>query len=421
MKVLIITYYWPPAGGSGVQRWLKFVKYLQNFNIEPVVYTVASPSYLIEDHSLINEVSENIEVLRQPIWEPTDLLFWKKNTQQKGGISNTTKSTFLSFIRGNLFIPDPKLFWIKPSIKYLQKYLNNTDIDVIISTGPPHSMHLIAQKLHQNNDVKWLADFRDPWSDIYYNKDFKELSFAKNKNKRLEELVLKNADCVLTVGNTLKKEFSKIAKRVEVVTNGFDDEVLESSTLSIDQKFTISYIGLLPKQSIPKNLFRVLQILCSQNKDFKNDLQLNFIGDISDAVKSAVFKNQLAENTHFIDYVDHAKAIDYQRKSQVLLLLIPNIKKNKGILTGKLFEYLIAKRPILAIGPEDGDLAKILEDTNAGVVVDFENDDKLFSTILQLYDQYKNGNLEVSSKNIKKYHRKELTKKVAFIINSLHS
>ena len=148
---------------------------------------------------------------------------------------------------------------------------------------------------------------------------------------------------------------------------------------------------------------------------------MNFIGDISDAVKSAVFKNQLAENTHFIDYVDHAKAIDYQRKSQVLLLLIPNIKKNKGILTGKLFEYLIAKRPILAIGPEDGDLAKILGDTNAGVIVDFENDDKLFSTILQLYDQYKNGNLEVSSKNIKKYHRKELTKKVAFIINSLHS
>ena len=421
MKVLIITYYWPPAGGSGVQRWLKFVKYLQNFNIEPVVYTISNPNYPTEDHSLLNEIPENIEILKHPIWEPTNILFWKKNLQHNSGISNTSKSIFLSFIRGNFFIPDPKLFWIKPSVKYLQSYLNKNDVDVIISTGPPHSMHLIAEKLHQKNDVKWLADFRDPWSDIYYNKDFKELSFVKNRNKKLEKSVLKKADCVLTVSNTLKKEFSKYANRVEVVTNGFDDDFLEPSKVLLDEKFTISYIGLLPKQSNPENLFRVLQVLCSQHKDFEKDLQLNFIGDISDVVKTAVCNNKLKENTRFIDYVDHTKAIEYQQKAQVLLLLIPNVKKCKGILTGKLFEYLSAKRPILAIGPEDGDLADVIEDTNAGVIVDFDNDDKLSSEILKLYHQYKKGNLEVDSKNTNKYHRKELTKKVAFIINSLHS
>jgi glycosyltransferase involved in cell wall biosynthesis len=294
-------------------------------------------------------------------------------------------------------------------------------VDVIISTGPPHSMHLIAEKLHQKNDVKWLADFRDPWSDIYYNKDFKELSFVKNRNKKLEKSVLKKADCVLTVSNALKKEFSKYANRVEVVTNGFDDDFLEPSKVLLDEKFTISYIGLLPKQSNPENLFRVLQVLCSQHKDFEKDLQLNFIGDISDVVKTAVCNNKLKENTRFIDYVDHTKAIEYQQKAQVLLLLIPNVKKCKGILTGKLFEYLSAKRPILAIGPEDGDLADVIEDTNAGIIVDFDNDDKLSSEILKLYHQYKKGNLEVDSKNTNKYHRKELTKKVAFIINSLHS
>ena len=421
MKVLIITYYWPPAGGSGVQRWLKFVKYLQNFNIEPVVYTISNPNYPIEDHSLLNEIPENIEILKHHIWEPTNILFWKKNLQHNSGISNTSKSIFLSFIRGNFFIPDPKLFWIKPSVNYLQKYLNKTTVDVIISSVPPHSTHLIAQKLHQKNKVKWLADFRDPWSDVYYNKDFKELPFARNKNKKLEELVLKNADCVLTVSNTLKKEFSKSANRVEVLTNGFDDEFMKSAKVALDEKFTISYIGMLPKQSNPENLFRVLQLLCSKNKNFKNDLQLNFIGDISDSVKRAVLKNQLANNTRFINYVDHSIAIEYQRKSQVLLLLIPNIKKNKGILTGKLFEYLIAGRPIFAIGPEKGDLAQILEDTDVGVVVDFENEEKQASEILKLYDQYKNGNLEMSSKNIHKYHRKEITKKLAFIINSLHS
>ena len=421
MKVLIITYYWPPAGGSGVQRWLKFVKYLQGFNIQPIVYTISNPRYPTIDDSLLNEIPENIEVLKHPIWEPTDLLFWKREFQQEGGISNASKNSFLSFIRGNFFIPDPKLFWIKPSVKYLQSYLNKNDVDVIISTGPPHSMHLIAEKLHQKNDVKWLADFRDPWSDIYYNKDFKELSFVKNRNKKLEKSVLKKADCVLTVSNALKKEFSKYANRVEVVTNGFDDDFLEPSKVLLDEKFTISYIGLLPKQSNPENLFRVLQVLCSQHKDFEKDLQLNFIGDISDVVKTAVCKNKLKENTRFIDYVDHTKAIEYQQKAQVLLLLIPNVKKCKGILTGKLFEYLSAKRPILAIGPEDGDLADVIEDTNAGVIVDFDNDDKLSSEILKLYHQYKKGNLEVNSKNTNKYHRKELTKKVAFIINSLHS
>lgn len=421
MKVLIITYYWPPAGGSGVQRWLKFVKYLQGFNIQPIVYTISNPRYPTIDDSLLNEIPENIEVLKHPIWEPTDLLFWKRELQQEGGISNASKNSFLSFIRGNFFIPDPKLFWIKPSVKYLQSYLNKNDVDVIISTGPPHSMHLIAEKLHQKNDVKWLADFRDPWSDIYYNKDFKELSFVKNRNKKLEKSVLKKADCVLTVSNALKKEFSKYANRVEVVTNGFDDDFLEPSKVLLDEKFTISYIGLLPKQSNPENLFRVLQVLCSQHKDFEKDLQLNFIGDISDVVKTAVCNNKLKENTRFIDYVDHTKAIEYQQKAQVLLLLIPNVKKCKGILTGKLFEYLSAKRPILAIGPEDGDLADVIEDTNAGVIVDFDNDDKLSSEILKLYHQYKKGNLEVDSKNTNKYHRKELTKKVAFIINSLHS
>jgi len=421
LKVLIITYYWPPAGGSGVQRWLKFVKYLQGFNIQPIVYTISNPRYPTIDDSLLNDIPENIEVLKHPIWEPTDLLFWKRELQQEGGISNASKNSFLSFIRGNFFIPDPKLFWIKPSVKYLQSYLNKNDVDVIISTGPPHSMHLIAEKLHQKNDVKWLADFRDPWSNIYYNKDFKELSFVKNRNKKLEKSVLKKADCVLTVSNALKKEFSKYANRVEVVTNGFDDDFLEPSKVLLDEKFTISYIGMLPKQSNPENLFRVLQVLCSQHKDFEKDLQLNFIGDISDVVKTAVCKNKLKENTRFIDYVDHTKAIEYQQKAQVLLLLIPNVKKCKGILTGKLFEYLSAKRPILAIGPEDGDLADVIEDTNAGVIVDFDNDDKLSSEILKLYDQYKKGNLEVNSKNTNKYHRKELTKKVAFIINSLHS
>ena len=421
MKVLIITYYWPPAGGSGVQRWLKFVKYLQEFGIEPVVYTVENANYLKQDTSLLNEVPRGIEILKQPIWEPTALLFWKKSKQQTKGISNVSKGGFLSFIRGNFFIPDPKVFWVKPSVSYLQKYLDNHTIDVIISTGPPHSMHLIAEKLHQKNTVKWLADFRDPWSDLYYNKDFNQLAFAKNKNKRLEERILRNSDCILTVSNSLKEELEKTAKKVEVITNGFDDEFSASNNVILDTKFSISYIGLLPKQSNPKLLFKVLKGLCKESEIFKKDLKLNFIGDISEEVKVEILANKLDENTDFVGYVSHQEAIAYQNKSQVLLLLIPNVKNNKGILTGKLFEYLKAKRPILAIGPEKGDLAAILQETNSGVIVNFDAEEKLKLEIVALYQKYKEDKLTVNFNNIEKYHRKELTKKIAFILKSLNS
>jgi glycosyltransferase involved in cell wall biosynthesis len=419
LKALIITYYWPPAGGSGVQRWLKFVKHLQDFDIEPVVYTVDNGNYPIKDTSLATQIPKNVKMLQQPIWEPTNLLFWKAKNEQKKDISNTSKGGFLSFIRGNFFIPDPKIFWVNPSVKYLQNYLNNHKIDVIISTGPPHSMHLIAKKLHQKNKVKWIADFRDPWTNLYYNDDFKQGALAKWRNKKLETSVLKNADCILTVSNSLKEEFSKTAKNITVITNGYDDEVSEKKQITLDTKFAISYIGLLPKQSNPKILFKVLAKLCKKNIDFKNDLKLNFIGDISEEVKEEITKNNLLENTNFTDYVSHKQAVEFQKKAQVLLLLIPNVKNAKGILTGKLFEYLTSKRPILAIGPVAGDLDEILKETNTGVVIDYEDTKNLTSEIKELYQRYKNNSLEVTSKNIEQYHRKELTKKLASLIKNL--
>jgi glycosyltransferase involved in cell wall biosynthesis len=419
LKVVIITYYWPPAGGSGVQRWLKFVKYFQEFGIEPIVYTIDNANYPKADTTLLKEVPENVTILKQPIWEPTDLLFWKHKNQEKKGVSNASKGGFLSFIRGNFFIPDPKIFWVNKSVRFLQNYIIENKIETIISTGPPHSMHLIAQKLRLNNSLKWIADFRDPWTSLYYNEDFKLSNFAKNKNKKLETTVLKNADCILTVSNVLKEEFEKTAKNVAVITNGFDEETFSEKSLKLDDEFSISYIGLLPKQSNPKVLFKVLNALCKNNSSFSNDLKINFIGDISEEVKKEISANNLMEKVSFKGYVSHQKAIEYQKKSQVLLLLIPNVKKSKGILTGKLFEYMTAKRPILAIGPEEGDLNDILNDTNAGVVVGFKNEEKLSSEIVQLYTQYKKGILQVNSVNLEQYHRRKLTENLSEIIHNL--
>ena len=419
MKALIITYYWPPAGGSGVQRWLKFVKYLPQFGIEPIVYTVDHANYPKEDDSLISEISKNITVLKNPIFEPTDVFFWKQKGVKKEDVANSTNNGLLSFIRGNFFIPDPKIFWVKSSVKFLQNYLNKNSIDVIISTGPPHSMHLIAQKISTKNNIKWIADFRDPWTDLYYNNEFKQLSFAKQQNKKLEKSVLENADCVLTVSNALKNDFLKTSKKVEVITNGFDSEVLQDGEVILDSKFTISYIGLLPKQSNPIVFFKVLKELCDTYQEFKNDLKMLFVGDISQEVIFEIEKNNLTEVTEFKGYVSHSEAVEYQKKSQVLLLLIPNVPKSVGILTGKLFEYLTAKRPILALGPENGDLAEILQNTNAGVVIDHQNESNLSTEILRLYQQFKEGKLTVNSKNLEQYHRKNLTAQLANLIISL--
>ncbi|WP_088323182.1 glycosyltransferase family 4 protein [Polaribacter tangerinus] len=418
MKVLIITYYWPPAGGSGVQRWLKFVKYLQDFNITPIVYTPDTIDFPKLDESLLKEIPDNVEVLKQPIWNPINLFFWKKNKKQQG-VSSATNNKFLSFIRGNFFVPDAKVFWVKPSVNFLCKYIKENDVEVIISTGPPHSMHLIAQKIKQKIPVKWIADFRDPWTNIYYNKEFSQTLFAKKRNLKLEKSVLSSADYIVTVSNSLKRTFLETAKNVAVITNGYDDEVLENEAVQVSKKFTISYIGLLPKQSNPTILFKVLKHISDENDTFKKDLQIQFIGDIANEVKEEINVNNLTENTQFVDYVSHDKAVKFQKESQVLLLLIPNVPNNKGILTGKLFEYLTSKRPILAIGPEESDLSEILKNTNAGIVVDFNNEQKLTTAILRLYKSYKNGSLQSETINIDKFHRRELTKQLAKIIKQI--
>jgi len=422
LKVLVITYYWPPAGGSGVQRWLKFVKYFRDFGIEPVVYTVENPNYPILDESLENEIPKGIEILRHPIWEPNNLLslFGKKKNESAGFLNPnpTFIGKLLQYIRANYFIPDARKFWIKPSVKYLEKYLSENKIDAIITTGPPHSMHLIGLKLKQKLGVKWIADFRDPWTEIDY---FHQLPLSKKTIKKhhyLEQKVLKNADKVLVVGNTMNTNYSKFSNNVVTVTNGFDGEINATKT-DLDSKFTITHIGLMNADRNPKMLWDVLADICSENFDFTKDFQLKLIGKVDASVLSNISNKNLKNNVQLVNYVSHNEVVNYQKKSQVLLLIVNNVPSAKGIITGKIFEYLMAKRPILAIAPKNGDLAEILNSTNAGSVVNFNEKAELKSTILELYSKYKNGNLIVDSNNIKQFHRKELTKKVSEILKEI--
>ena len=423
-KVLIITYYWPPAGGSGVQRWLKFSKYLRGFDIEPVIYTIDNPSYPILDKSSESEIPKDLEILKQAIFEPNSMLsfFGRNNKKESAGFLNpnpTFLGKIVQYIRANYFIPDARKFWIQPSVNFLSNYLENNHIDAIITTGPPHSMHLIGLELKKKLGIKWISDFRDPWTEIDYFQQLPLTKKATKKHQDLEQEVLINSDMVVVVGETMKEKFLKHTKRIEVLTNGFDT-IEDLSTQKLDEKFSITHVGLMNSDRNPTILWEVLNEISNTNLNFKNDLRIKLIGKLDDAVIQdlKVFDHNTIET---IPYLDHKDVSKYQASSQVLLLSINEVPSAKGIITGKIFEYLQAKRPILAIGPEDGDAAMILKNTNAGTIIGFKNKTVLKATILNLYKDYKEGVLFVKSINIEQYHRKNITSQLAEVIKKVVS
>ncbi|KAF9658141.1 glycosyltransferase [Tenacibaculum sp. ZH5_bin.1] len=423
MKVLIITYYWVPAGGSGIQRWLKFVKYLRNFNIEPIVYTVEDAKYPIVDTTLKKDLPENLTVLRNSIWEPNDLLsvFKKKETKTSAGFLDPNPSLIgqvMQYVRANYFIPDARRFWVKPSVNKLKKYLKENTIDAIITTGPPHSLHLIGLKLKKELGLKWVADFRDPWTDIDYFHQLPLTQKSKAKHHQLEQEVLRYANAVLVVGKTMKKNYEKFSNNINVITNGFDAEESRETNVILDKKFSITHIGLMNDDRNPEVLWKALSELCKEDKEFTEDLEIKLIGKIAKGVKKSLETHQF-KNITKITYLPHKKAQQQQQTSQVLLLAVNKVPSAKGIITGKIFEYLQAKRPILAVGPEDGDLAEILAKTNSGTIVGFDDLVKMKKEIKLLYNQYKKGILEVNSKNIEQYHRKKLTEKLSIVLKKV--
>ena len=422
MKALIITYYWPPAGGSGVQRWLKFVKYLQDFDVEPVVYTIANSKYPILDDTLEDEVPKNIEILKQPIWEPNNLFsFLKKEKSQSAGFLNPNPGLFgkiMQYIRANFFIPDARKFWIKPSVSYLEHYIQQNNIDVVITTGPPHSMHLIGLELKEKLNIKWISDFRDPWTDIDYFHQLPLTKRAKATHIHLEKEVLEESDAVLVVGETMKENYLKFNKNIHVITNGFDVDLTQKSKVTLDRHFTLTHIGMMNSDRNPKLLWKVLAEICAKDSKFKTDLKINLIGKVAPQIISEL---QIFEKSalDLITYLPHSEVRAYQQKSQMLLLVVNNVPSAKGIVTGKIFEYLEANRPILAIAPTDGDAAAIIKATNSGFVIDYEDETNLKRVILSNYKAFKKQELRVASKNIQQYHRKELTRKLATIIKSI--
>lgn len=415
-KVLIIAYYWPPAGGPGVQRWLKFVKYLPEFNIDPVVVVPENPNYPIVDESLKAEISKGVEVIKIPISEPYKFasIFskGKTNTISKGIINTQKKQSLLEkamlFVRGNFFIPDARVGWVAPVTSFLLDYMPKKDINTIITTGPPHSMHLIGLNVKEKLDVKWLADFRDPWTTIGYHKQLKLTASSAKKHKSLEKQVLSKADYVTVTSSVTKSEFKTITHQpITVITNGYDNEVADVTVL--DDKFTLAHIGSLLSKRNPEILWKALSELLIEHDNFKADFQLNLVGYVSDEVLESINTYKLTDYVNKIGYVSHSESIKYQKQSQVLVLIEINSEETKCIIPGKLFEYMVSNRPIIAIGPKDSDVETILKETNTGAYFEYDTYENLKNTILEYYNAFKANNLKSFPIGLQKYHRKSLT------------
>lgn len=426
-KVLIITYYWIPSGGAGVQRWVKFAKYLRQYGWEPIIYTPKNPEYPSIDHSFEKDIPTDITVLKTPIWEPYNVyrnLTGKKNQAINAGfISENKKQGWKDklsiWIRGNFLIPDPRRFWIKPSIRFLSDYLNENPVDAIITTGPPHSMHLIGMGLKKSFPLlPWVADFRDPWTNIDFYKDLNLTWLADKIHHKLEREVIQNADTVLVVSRGMEEEFAPMKPRkLQVITNGYDESDVQVGTLALDGRFSISHIGTLNAARNPRIVWKVLSEICAENVDFKKDLQIQLVGKVDFSVLEDIQSYGLQEQLLKIDYLSHSEAIAKQNSSQVLMLLINQSGNAKGILTGKFFEYLAAKRPILAVGPTDGDAAVVLNETGAGVMVDFADEQAAKPAILKYYNQYKKGALSVQSESVERFSRRSLTGELAGLLD----
>jgi glycosyltransferase involved in cell wall biosynthesis len=421
-KVLIITYYWPPSGGSGVQRCLKFAGYLRHFGWEPVVLTVKNPDYPVSDESLLEEIPQMMEVLKVPAWEPYRLyqflLGGKKDQTHIGFISGTIRTSLLQqlfiWIRGNFFIPDGRKYWIKPSVTFLSRYVSENQIDCILSSGPPHSAHLIAKKVSRKFNIPWVADFRDPWTGVYYFSQMKLSMRSIRKHQRLEREVLNTANSIVVVGETMKNDFEKITnQRVEVIHNGYDHKDYENLNPLQDEKFSIGYTGMFFRDQNPSELWEALSELIEELPGFKDDLQLKFIGKIDAAVLAGIREVGLSKYLIHKDYVSHDRIPLLQSSMQILLLCINRIENASYILTGKVFEYLGAKRPVLAICPPDSDIARIIHSTGSGTVIPFYQKAALKEALSNYYHQFKSGRLEVNSSGIEEYSRQNLTKKLA--------
>ena len=434
-RVLIISYYWPPTGGSGVQRWVKFAKYLPSEGWQPVIYTPENPEQLATDASLEAEIPAEAEIIKTHIIEPYELYkkFLRKSGHSKEAVEvnpvNAQNKSFLQkvamWVRGNLFLPDPRCMWIRPSVNYLKKYLKEHPVDLIVTTGPPQSMHIIGMKLARKTGLPWIADFRDPWTKIFYFKHLSMTRATERWHKKMEKKVLDAASAVVAVSPLVQQEFQEMTQTpVELITNGFDecDFAGAASTEAAggkDKDFIITHTGLFAADGNPTVLWETLREKCMKDPVFKERLKIKLIGKTDRQITESIEAAGLGDNLTDMGYQPHDKAVEEQRRASLLILPLRKEPEYKAVLPGKLYEYLASWRPVLGIGQPDGAMSMILNTTKTGVVFNWEDKASVSRFIDLCWKNHLEGRLVVDDADISQFTRRNLTRRMAELFERL--
>ncbi len=432
-KVLIISYYWPPAGGIGVHRCLKFTKYLRAFGWEPVVYAPENARYPYVDPENEKDIPEGVTIIKRPIREPFKAYKILSGKRKKDAVTGnpvhvrSNKTSIIDniaiWIRGNFFIPDARSLWIKPSVKYLTGYLKENPVDANLSDGPPHTNTVIACRLSEKLGIPWLADFQDPWTQIDYHHLFKLTSWAEKKHRKLEQEAFRTARKITIASPTWKKDLESIgAKNVDVVFWGYDeDDFSEIKPPDLqEKKFIISHAGLLGYDRNPENLIKALSNLIQKEKGFKDDLSIILAGSVDFLIKELIERYGLKEKTEYLGQVSRKRVLKLNADSAILLLPLNKAANAKGRIPGKLFEYLRAEVPILALGPADSDVNEILDKTARGTSFKYDDLKGIENYIFEIYERYREGKkLLDNPAEISEYNVKNQTGKVAEYLDQI--
>jgi glycosyltransferase involved in cell wall biosynthesis len=428
LHVLFITYYWPPSGGAGVQRCLKFVKYLSSFNIHPTLVTVNAEeaSYAVLDPTLQEEVPESVPVYRTSTTEPFGL--YKKISGKKeipfGGFANEKKTglgqKFFRFIRGNLFVPDARVGWNRHVLQLCGDLLKAQHFDAVITSSPPHSTQLVGLELKKTYGLRWIADLRDPWTDIYYYDQLQHLGLTRKLDAAYEKKVLLQADEVLVVSPDMKRIFLNKSSRINpdkihIIPNGFDEEDFQIPSQPPENEFLITYTGTITEAYNLEMFFKALATTAERHPTIP--YRLRFVGTVSEEIQGQIAGAGLAAITEFVGYVPHQESVRHLLHSTLLLMAIPDVPNNFGILTGKLFEYLASNKPIVCIGPIHSDADQIIDECGAGRVFHYAAYDLMVDHLDLMSDAWKvNPNLDLPLINYQQYSRRQLTAKLAAFI-----
>jgi glycosyltransferase involved in cell wall biosynthesis len=427
-RILIISYYWPPAGGIGVHRCLKFAKYLCDYGWEPVIYAPKNADYPFIDESNFKHIPKDLEIIYGKIIEPFSL-FKKLSGRKKTDNANPVyvrdrKRSFFDklgiWIRGNLFIPDARALWIKPSVRLLKKYLANHPVDAILTDGPPHTNTMIGCKLSESLNIPWLADFQDPWTQVDYYKMLMIGKRADRIHKKLEKHCLNIAAKVTIASPTWAKEIEELgAQNAEPIFWGYDEDDFPNETVNLDQKFTILHAGQLGYDRYPETFLKVLTALKNENPEFAAKLCLRFAGTVDYAIEKSIHSLGLSDNYEALGKITFPEAIKYTLQAQLLLLPLNIADNAHGRIPGKLFENLRAHRPILCLGPNGSDVSEIISETQSGKSFEYDNAEGIKTYILELFKKFSEGIYTIEQKNITQYNVKNQVKKLSDLLHQI--